>query len=137
MFFLVSATGGILIASDARPEFDSASNHWSVGSALFFDPDRSIRLADGAGGLADAYMATLEKFYDTKAAERRYDNRITCIARAGYTGPFQAEGQAYGTWMDTCNAIGYQIMVDVSAGTRAMPTFGEVLAEMPPLVWPV
>lgn len=137
MFFLVSAAGDILVASETQPIFDAGNNHWSVGTALFFDPDKSVRLADGYVGLADAYMAALEKFYDAKASERRYDNRITCIARAGYTGPFQAEGQAYGTWMDSSNAICYQIMAEVLAGTRAMPTFGEVLAALPPLVWPV
>lgn len=80
--------------------------------------------------------ASLEAHYDTTAQERRYDNRITCALRAGYAGPFQAEGQAFAVWMDTCNALAYQIMAECMAGTRPIPTVDELLAEMPELVLP-
>ena len=82
------------------------------------------------------YTAKLEAFYDAKARERRYDNRYTCALRAGYAGPFQAEGQAFAQWMDACNAIGYTLMAEVAAGTRPLPDFDGVLAAMPALVWP-
>jgi hypothetical protein len=78
----------------------------------------------------------LEAHYDSKAQERRYDNRITCALRAGYAGPFQAEGQAFAVWMDTCNAYGYQVMQDVLAELRPVPTAEELIAELPVLVWP-
>ena len=80
--------------------------------------------------------AALEAHYDTKARERRYDNRLTCALRAGYAGPFQAEGAIFAIWMDTCNEYGYQVMQDCLAGNRAIPTADELLAELPELVWP-
>lgn len=86
--------------------------------------------------LAD-YIAAMEGHYDATAQAHRYDNRITCALRAGYPGPFQAEGTAFAVWMDTCNAQGYQIMAEVDAGTRPQPTLDELLALLPVLVWPV
>lgn len=80
---------------------------------------------------------TLEAHYDTKAREKRYDNRLTCALRAGYAGPFQAEGIAFAQWMDACNAYGYQVMAACLAGTRTTPTEAELLAELPVIVWPV
>jgi len=82
------------------------------------------------------YTAKLESFYDKKAAERKYDSRFTCALRAGYVGPFQAEGAAFAVWMDNCNATAYAVMAEVLAGTRANPSFPELLALMPLLTWP-
>lgn len=82
------------------------------------------------------YTARLEQHYDAVARQRRYDNRITCALRAGYAGPFQSEGQAFAQWMDACNAQGYEIMAEVAAGERELPTFEDVMAELPAMVWP-
>ncbi len=82
------------------------------------------------------YTAALEGMYDARARERQYDNRLTCALRAGYAGPFQAEGTAFAIWMDTCNATAYGLMAQVLAGEIPMPTIAELLAMMPELVWP-
>jgi hypothetical protein len=82
------------------------------------------------------YTAALEAMYDEKANERRYDNRFTCALRAGYPGPFQAEGIAFATWMDSCNALGYQILAEVQSGQRPVPTILQFLSEMPVMEWP-
>ena len=79
----------------------------------------------------------LEAHYDAKAREKRYDNRLTCALRAGYAGPFQAEGIAFAQWMDNCNAYGYQVTTNCLAGTRTAPTEAELIAELPVMVWPV
>lgn len=82
------------------------------------------------------YTAHLEVFYDSKAKERRYDNRITCALRAGYPGPFQPEGLAFALWMDDCNRHCYGVMEDVVAGERPLPSKAELIAELPMLEWP-
>lgn len=82
------------------------------------------------------YERALDAHLDATAQTKRYDNRITCAVRAGYPGPFQVEGQAFAQWMDQCNALGYQIMADVLAGTRPLPTVEEFLGELPAMVWP-
>lgn len=80
--------------------------------------------------------AALEAHYDTTAQVRRYDNRLTCAVRAGYPGPFQAEGLAFALWMDGCNAYAYQVMADCIAGKREVPIAEALIAELPAIVWP-
>lgn len=84
---------------------------------------------------AKALLSQIEAFYDEKAQERRYDNRYTCAMRAGYPGPYQEEGQAFGIWMDTCNDICYELLSDVQGGAPE-PTLEEIMASFPELVWP-
>lgn len=90
-----------------------------------------------AASIEAGYVRALEALYDIKAQERKYDTRYTCALRAGYVGPFQAEGQSFALWMDTCNAHAYVVMRDVLSGVRAVPTIAELIAELPALVWPV
>ena len=85
--------------------------------------------------IEDSLTKALEDFYDLKAKERRYDSRYTCSLRAGYVGPFQAEGIAFATWMDSCNAYAYQVMSDVLAGDRDVPSAEELIAALPTLAW--
>lgn len=79
----------------------------------------------------------LEAHYDAIAQTKRYDNRFTCALRAGYIGPFQADGVAFAQWMDTCNAYGYQVMSDCLNSLRTIPTSAEFIAELPLIVWPL
>ena len=83
-----------------------------------------------------AYIKAMEAMFDAKAAERRYASRMTCTARAGYAGPFQAEATAFAIWMDTCNMAAYGVMAQVKGGQRAQPTIAELLALLPTLTWP-
>lgn len=82
------------------------------------------------------FVSAMESHYDMKARERKYDNRFTCSLRAGYVGPFQAEGKAFAQWMDTCNVYGYDQVALVLSGQRTIPTVEEIIYELPPLVWP-
>ena len=79
----------------------------------------------------------LDSHLDSVAREYRYNDRFTFALRAGYTGPFQAEGQAFATWMDSCNAQAYQKLQEVLAGTSQMPaTPAEFIETLPVFVWP-
>jgi len=82
------------------------------------------------------YVDAMTVLFDTTAQQRRYDNHVTCALRAGYPGPFQAEGMAFAQWMDNCNAKGYSILEQVTAGTLEQPTVSEYLAMLPTLEWP-
>jgi len=114
--------------------FDHIASEAELRAAF---PGRMLAIAEeGNGRTLQLLMATLEAHYDATAQTRRYDNRLTCALRAGFAGPFQAEGTAFAVWMDTCNARGYQIMADCLAGRRAIPTPEGLVAEMPVMVWP-
>lgn len=82
------------------------------------------------------YDQALTAHLDKVAAERRYDNRVTCSLRAGYPGPYQAEGIAFATWMDTCLYTAYELLQRIQAGTAATPTIEEFIGSLPKLQWP-
>jgi hypothetical protein len=82
------------------------------------------------------YTTELEKMFDATAQTHQYDDRKTCALRAAYPGPFNAEGTAFGTWMDTCNAQGYTVLAQVKVGAISLPSVAEFLAAMPAMVWP-
>ena len=112
---------------------------WTQRWALVDAPPELVaeRQATAKAALLRAFTAALEQHYDAKACERHYDNRLTCALRAGYAGPFHAEGTAFAVWMDTCNAHAYTVLAQVEAGQRAMPTGPRALIdELPALVWP-
>jgi hypothetical protein len=74
---------------------------------------------------------------DATARLKRYDDRISCMVRAGFTGPFQAEGQAFAAWCDACNVTAYTLLAEVQAGTRPLPETTQALIDMlPVMVWP-
>jgi len=84
-----------------------------------------------------AFDTALTDHLDSTAKQKRYDNRITCMVRAGFAGPFQAEGQAFATWCDNCNIMAYQMLAAVQAGTAPMPESPQVfIATLPAMVWP-
>lgn len=87
--------------------------------------------------IIQGYTDALERHYDAEAQSHRYDNRFTCALRAGYPGPFQAEGIAFAVWMDDCNAYAYRQLAEVEARRRVQPSPGDLVLGLPPMVWPV
>ena len=82
------------------------------------------------------YIGSLEEMLDRTAQERNYDNRLTCALRAAYSGPYQAEGQAFAIWMDACHAIVYDVLRQMKAGTLVPPPVDDLLGQLPELAWP-
>ncbi len=101
-----------------------------AGRPLLISPTKT------ADQLEDALTAVLNQHLDTVARQRRYDSRFTCSLRAGFPGPFQEEGQVFAGWMDACNMAAYQLMAEVKAGSRAVPTEADLIAAMPVIEWP-
>lgn len=82
------------------------------------------------------YDSALTAHLDAEAQTHRYEDRISCSVRAGYVGPFQAEGIAFAQWMDACNATGYSMLAEFQQGLIPQPTIAEMLAALPVMVWP-
>lgn len=81
----------------------------------------------------DAVQMRLDDFARTRA----YDGILSAATYATSAVPkFAAEGQCAVQARDASWAACYQIMADVQAGTRAMPSVDDVLAELPALEWP-
>ena len=82
------------------------------------------------------YESAMEAHFDSVAQSKRYDNRVTCAMRASYEGPYQAEGAAFGRWMDACYAAGYGVLEKVQLGLLPFPSLDELLAGFPQMEWP-
>jgi len=113
----------------APPDFDASR----LGEYVITDGVASLPAID----VVALFDAALTAHLDNTAKQRRYDNRITCAVRAGYAGPFQAEGAAFALWMDTCNALAYQMLAAVQAGTAPIPESPQAFIDtLPAMVWP-
>jgi hypothetical protein len=88
--------------------------------------------------LVGANTAAIQAELDRRARENGYDNIVSACSYAAQAAgePFQAEGAAYLKWRSDVWSHAYAVLAEVEAGTRAMPTPAEAVAEMPALVLP-
>lgn len=79
-----------------------------------------------------------QKRLDTFAQTRNYDGILSlCTYATSPTAKFAAEGQYGVAARDATWAKLYEILAEVQAGTRPMPSgFADVEPELPALVWP-
>ena len=83
------------------------------------------------------YTAGVQQHLDAFARTRNYDGILSAATYATSTVPkFAAEGQYAVETRDATWAKSYEVMAEVEAGTRPMPTLEELIAELPALVWP-
>lgn len=75
---------------------------------------------------------------DVFAMTRNYDNILSaCTYATSPTTKFATEGQYCVAQRDATWAKLLEILADVEAGTRPVPTgYAEIEPELPPLVWP-
>jgi hypothetical protein len=98
--------------------------------AVFEDPN-----ADQI--IIDSFKTQIQKRLDEFAQTRGYDNTLSCCTYAdSAVAQFAAEGQYMKTKRDQDWANGYQIIAEVKAGNRPVPSLEELFAELGPLEWP-
>ncbi len=77
------------------------------------------------------YEAAIQKHLDSEAQAAGYDNVLSAVSYAGYTNPYQTEGQSFLAWRGAVWSYAYEQMGLVLAGTRTKPTPSELVAELP------
>ena len=78
----------------------------------------------------------VQKHMDTTVQARGYDNIHTACTYANSTDQrFRAEGIACVAWRDNVWRTCYNILAEVKAGNRPIPTVVELIAELPVLEW--
>ena len=83
-----------------------------------------------------ALLAAVDVHLDQRARVERYDSIRSAALRAGYPGPFHAEGLAFATWMDACYSRCYDLLAQWHAGEIQEPTVDELIALLPNLELP-
>lgn len=136
---------GITTSTHTSEDVESLPADW-VGGHYFYDGEWTLTdLGQAAKDENDLLAAqniyrSLESAVDghvgSVAQAKGYDNRLTATMRAGYANPWQAEGIAFGQWMDSCYEYCQGVQADVMAGIRPIPTTQELIAELPGMVWP-
>lgn len=85
-----------------------------------------------------AFVSAIQAHLDAFAQTRNYDGIMSAATYAISTIPkFAAEGQYAVEARDATWSKGYEILGQISTGQRPAPTVEEVIAELPPLAWPV
>lgn len=85
-----------------------------------------------------AVQVAVQQRLDDFARTRNYDGILSVATYATSAVPkFAAEGQYAVQARDATWAACYQIMADVQAGRRTMPSVEQVLSELPTLEWPL
>lgn len=79
----------------------------------------------------------VQNWMDSKVQERNYDNVHTCVGTYLYSPieKFRLEAEAVRDWVSYVWAKCYEILAQVEAGERDIPTLEEVISELPILVW--
>lgn len=86
--------------------------------------------------IQEQLTAAVQGYMDKTAQTRGYDNIHTACSYANSTDHiFAAEGQACLAWRDKVWRKCYDILAEVKAGAREIPTVEELIAELPVLEW--
>ena len=92
--------------------------------------------APTADEIQAALTAAVQNWMDKTVQQRNYDNIGTACTYANSTDSiFSAEGLACVKWRDAVWRKCYDMLDEVKAGIRAIPTAEEVIAELPALEW--
>ena len=102
-----------------------------VGGKVLFDTDIDVAKMKA---LEKQYTAQVQEMLDKAAQELGYDS---CLSVCSYidTGveKFDAEGKQFRAWRSAIWNRGYELLAEVKAGTRAVPTPAELPGLLPKL----
>lgn len=93
--------------------------------------ERAAQLSAPVVNPVALYEAALDAHLDSVAMAHRYRDRFTFALRAGYPGPYHAEGVRFATWMDECNTQAYALFESVTINGAVPPTVDEFIASLP------
>lgn len=123
------APAGVLVASTPPPTDEPGKWRW-VNSSW-----KEIDMLDLIEIFTAQVQARLDNF--AKSEGRIYDNILSACSYATSTNPkFKLEGQYCVEARDKTWEASNDVMNDVMAGKRGIPTWEELAAELPELVWP-
>lgn len=113
------------------------ATHIIDGEPITIVPEPPEPIPPTEAEIVAALTRAVQNHLDTTARQRNYDGILSLCSYATSLDPtFKAEGQTGVEWRDACWRISYQIMAEVQAGTRAIPTAEELVGSLPVMAWP-
>jgi hypothetical protein len=101
-------------------------------NTLTFDPE-----GEPFGVTQARLTATIQAHIDATARQRNYDSALSCVSYLNSTIPtFAAEAAAMLTWRDQCWVTAVQVLGEIMAEIRPIPTEAEAIALLPTITWP-
>jgi hypothetical protein len=95
-----------------------------------------IAISPTPGQIQRELVCAVQAYLDDTAKTRNYDGILSACTYATSTAAnFQAEGQACVAWRDAVWLYCYQVMADIQADRRTIPTVAELVTELPVLTW--
>lgn len=118
------------------PVYDAVTGKWTQTS--YVRDKTPEELAASAAALRDSIVQATQQRLDDFARTRNYDGILSlCTYATSVVPKFQAEGQYGVTARDATWARLYEILAEVEAGTRPMPSgYAEIEPLLPVLEWP-
>lgn len=90
----------------------------------------------GIEDLQAKYTRLVQDYMDKAVQTRGYDDVFTCISYVDSTDEiFRREALAVLAWRDKVWRMCYDVLAEVNAGKRAVPSEAELLAMLPKLEW--
>jgi hypothetical protein len=80
--------------------------------------------------------AAVQAHLDATARARSYDSALSCVSYIDSTvTTYRAEAAAMRDWRDAVWTRCYELLAEVQAGTRPIPTESELIALLPAIQW--
>ena len=111
--------GGIVLPADFEDEVDGIVECQRLTGWGFWEKRRE-----------PTHIEAVQSMLDNAAKAKGYDSILSACSYAAYPNQFQAEGQEFLVKRSTVWAKCYEILGEVEAGTRPVPTVSELLAEI-------
>lgn len=125
---------------EATPQLSSKGTWEQAWEIVALDADTiAANQAAEAKRITEEIVFNTQKRLDTFAQTRNYDGILSACTYASSSVPkFQAEGQYCVGARDATWAKLYEMLAEVQAGTRPVPTgYDDIKSELPTLEWPV
>jgi hypothetical protein len=124
------------VVEEGAPVFSADSQRWE--QQWIVRSKTPEELAAEAAALQSAIVEATQARLDDFARTRNYDGILSLCTYATSTVPkFQTEGQYGVEARDATWSKLYEVLAEVEAGTRPMPTgYADIEPELPVLAWP-
>jgi hypothetical protein len=115
-------------------EHDLDPELWGVKDGKLVEISELYTPEEKAAKLQKRYTDLIQRILDAEAQKLGYDNcNSVCTYVDTGVAKFDAEGVAFRKWRSAVWALGYELLAEVQAGTRPVPTEEELIDLLPKL----